>query len=167
MPPGDSSKPAKSRPTSAGILLYRKTADGLEVLLAHPGGPFFVRKDEGAWTIPKGLMDAGESPQAAALREFEEELGWRPDGDLIELGEVRLRSGKRVIAFAAETQSSPSVLLTKFTPGEFTMEWPRGSGRYAHFPEVDRIEFFSIEVARAKINVAQAPLLDRLEARAT
>jgi predicted NUDIX family NTP pyrophosphohydrolase len=145
-------------------LLYRRTDDCLEVLLAHPGGPFFVRKDDGAWTIPKGLINSDESPHAAALREFEEELGWRPEGDLIGLGEVRLKSGKRVVAFAVETHEKSSALLPKFTPGVFAMEWPRGSGKYAQFPEVDRIEIFSIALARVKINPAQAPLLDRLEA---
>ncbi|HEX6962015.1 MAG TPA: NUDIX domain-containing protein [Lacipirellula sp.] len=161
---GNPSKPAKTTPTSAGILLYRKATEGLEVLLAHPGGPFFAKKDEGAWTIPKGLIDRDESQEAAALREFEEELGWRPQGAMVELGEVRLKSGKRVVAFALETNEEPASLLQRFIPGVFTMGWPRGSSRYAQFPEIDRIEFLPIAAARVKISPAQAPLLDRLVA---
>jgi predicted NUDIX family NTP pyrophosphohydrolase len=131
-------------------------------MLAHPGGPFFQRKDLGAWTIPKGLLSAGESPTEAALREFEEEVGWRPDGHLQPLGEVRLKSGKRVIAFAVQTSEEPARLYERFSPGIFALEWPRGSGRLMEMPEVDRIEFFTIDVAREKINSAQQPLLDRL-----
>jgi predicted NUDIX family NTP pyrophosphohydrolase len=147
---------------SAGILLYRRDADGASVLLAHPGGPFFRNKDVGAWTIPKGLIDADESPEDAARREFEEEAGWRPEGDLQPLGEVRLKSGKRLIVFAVQTLEDAAAICARFAPGSFKMEWPRGSGRVVEMPEVDRIEFFSIAAAREKINPAQEALLDRL-----
>ena len=153
---------AKPTPTSAGILLYRRGEVGVSVLLAHPGGPYFRNKDMGAWTIPKGLINADESPEDAARREFEEEVGWRPEGELQPLGEVRLRSGKRVIAFALQTQDDAAVLYERFAPGAFKMEWPRGSGRFVEMPEVDRIEFLSIDAAREKINPAQQPLLERL-----
>jgi predicted NUDIX family NTP pyrophosphohydrolase len=147
---------------SAGILLYREAAEAKRVLLAHPGGPFFARKDAGAWTIPKGLVDPGEDLADAALREFEEELGWRPAGDLAPLGEVKLKSGKRVVAFALRAAESEQEMLAQFSPGKFSMEWPRGSGRSVEFPEVDRIAFFAVEAARSAINPAQAPLLERL-----
>jgi predicted NUDIX family NTP pyrophosphohydrolase len=150
------------RPHSAGILLYRETPTGPRVLLAHPGGPFFAKKDAGAWSIPKGLIDSGEEPEAAARREFEEECGWRSDGDLAPLGEATLRSGKRVIAFALRVDDSEDALLSKFAPGRFTMQWPPRSGKQVNFPEVDRIEFFSLDEARTKINPAQAVFLDRL-----
>jgi predicted NUDIX family NTP pyrophosphohydrolase len=153
---------AKTTPTSAGILLYCETGDGAQVLLAHPGGPYFARKDVGAWTIPKGLINSTETPAEAARREFEEEAGWSPTGELHALGEVRLKSGKRVLAFALKSAEDPAELLARFSPGTFTMEWPRASGSFAEFPEVDRIEFFSLEAAREKINAAQQPLLDRL-----
>jgi len=120
-------KAASAAPISAGILLYQQSADGLRVLLAHPGGPFFIHKDAGSWTIPKGLADRGEELADAARREFEEEVGWRPAGDLTPRGEVKLRSGKRVIAFAVQSDEPPEVLLARFAPGLFTMEWPRGS----------------------------------------
>jgi predicted NUDIX family NTP pyrophosphohydrolase len=150
------------KPTSAGILLYRQSADGLRVLLAHPGGPYFSKKDAAAWTIPKGLVAPGEGLPAAALREFEEEVGWRPVGELEPLGEVTLRSGKCVAAFSVRFADSEEWLLEKFRPGRFSMEWPPHSGNLAEFPEIDRIEFFSLEVARGKITPGQAPLLDRL-----
>jgi predicted NUDIX family NTP pyrophosphohydrolase len=153
---------ARSTPRSAGILLYRVGEEGVSVMLAHPGGPFFQRKDAGAWSIPKGLINADEPPQEAARREFEEEVGWRPEGELHPLGEVRLKSGKRVIAFALRTQEHPAQLYERFSPGVFTMEWPRGSGQLVELPEVDRIEFFAIDAAREKLNPAQQPLLDRL-----
>ena len=155
-------KGAKATPTSAGILLYRVADEGVSVMLAHPGGPFFQCKDAGAWSIPKGLVNPDESPQDAARREFEEEVGWRPDGELHPLGEVRLKSGKRLIAFALRTHEAPARLCERFSPGVFTMEWPRGSGRLVEMPEVDRIAFFAIDAAREKINPAQQPLLDRL-----
>ena len=153
---------ASSGPVSAGLLLYQQSARAISVLLAHPGGPFFARKDEGAWTIPKGLVNPGEPPEVAAVREFEEELGWRPVGKLMPLGEVRLKSGKRVIGYAMASHESSEQLLSQFSPGTFAMEWPRGSGRMVSFPEVDRVALYSIADARRAINLGQAPFLDRL-----
>jgi predicted NUDIX family NTP pyrophosphohydrolase len=150
--------------TSAGILLYRGDGDSLEVLLVHPGGPFWAKKDEGAWSIPKGELDDGEESRACALRELEEEigssLGLLPE-QLIELGEVRLKSGKRVQGWAAEGDFDPATLRSN----TFTMEWPPRSGHEREFPEVDRAEWFAPEQARLKINPAQAAFLDRLLAR--
>lgn len=147
--------------TSAGILLYRRRGDSLELLLVHPGGPFWAKKDEGAWSIPKGEIDAGEEPRACALRELEEELGSSlglvPE-DLSELGSVRQRSGKVVHAWAAEAEFDPSELRSD----TFAMEWPPRSGRRREFPEVDRAEWLAPAVARAKINPAQADFIDRL-----
>lgn len=148
--------------TSAGILLYRRAPAGVRVLLAHPGGPYFAKKDDGAWSIPKGLIEADEDPAAAARREFEEELGWRPAGDLQSLGEVWLKSGKCVVAFALANEEPEAALLARFSPGVFEMEWPPRSARQAEFPEVDRIDFYSLEDAARKLNPAQAPLIDRL-----
>jgi predicted NUDIX family NTP pyrophosphohydrolase len=145
-------------------LLYRASAGTLRVLLAHPGGPYFSKQDAGFWSIPKGLVKPDEDLADAALREFEEELGWRPDGELMPLGEVRLRSGKRLVAFALHCDDPEETLLAKFRPGTFTMEWPPRSGRTAEFPEIDRVAFFSLDDARAKMNDRQAELLDRLPA---
>lgn len=146
--------------TSAGILLYRRGDDGrLEVLLVHPGGPFFARKDEGAWSIPKGLLDDGEDPLDAARREFREETGFpAPEGEALDLGEVRLRSGKRVIGFAVEGDLDASAIVSN----TFEMMWPPRSGTMRSFPEVDRGEWFLLDVARAKLNAAQASFLERL-----
>jgi predicted NUDIX family NTP pyrophosphohydrolase len=130
--------------------------------LAHPGGPFFAKKDAGSWSIPKGLINPGEEPAQAAMREFEEELGWRPSGAMQPLGEVKLRSGKRVVAFALASADDEATTLSRFSPGMFQMEWPLRSGRLALFPEVDRIAFFSPDGARQKLNPAQAPFVDRL-----
>jgi predicted NUDIX family NTP pyrophosphohydrolase len=150
--------------TSAGILLYRGEGDSLEVLLVHPGGPFWAKKDEGAWSIPKGELDEGEEPRACALRELEEEigssLGLVPE-QLGELGEVRLKSGKRVQGWAAEGDFDPTTLRSN----TFAMEWPPRSGKQGEFPEVDRAEWFAPDQARLKINPAQAAFLDRLLAR--
>jgi predicted NUDIX family NTP pyrophosphohydrolase len=149
---------------SAGILLYRGEGDSLEVLLVHPGGPFWAKKDEGAWSIPKGELDEGEESRACALRELEEEigssLGLAPER-LIELGEVLLKSGKLVQGWAAEGDFDPSTLHSN----TFTMEWPPRSGTEREFPEVDRAEWFAPEQARRKINPAQAAFIDRLLAR--
>lgn len=145
---------------SAGILLYRTPGEGLEVLLVHPGGPLWARKDDGAWSIPKGLLDDGEEPLAAARREFAEETGHpAPAGEPIDLGEVRLRSGKRVRAFALEGDLDAASISS----GTFEMSWPPRSGKRAEFPEVDRAEWFVPGVARAKLNPAQAAFVDRLE----
>ena len=145
---------------SAGILLHR-TRDGvLEVLLVHPGGPFWVRKDAGAWSIPKGEYADDEDPRACAAREFEEELGTPlpDDAELTEVGTVKLKSGKRVTAYAVEGDLDADAV----TSNTFTMEWPPRSGRTASFPEVDRWGWFDLAEARRRINPAQAGLLDRL-----
>ena len=141
---------------SAGILLHR---DG-EVLLVHPGGPFWAKKDAGAWSIPKGEYEEGDDPRVAALREFEEELGSAlPAGtELVELGTVKQKSGKRITAFAAEGDLDAATISSN----TFEMEWPPRSGRMQAFPEVDRAGWFSIEEAREKLNPAQAEFLVRL-----
>ena len=144
---------------SAGLLMYRLRAGHLEVLLAHPGGPLFVNKDLGAWTIPKGLVDEDADQLAAARREFEEETGTTPDGDFVPLGEVRQKGGKTVVAWAFEGDLDPAAI----TSNTFTREWPPRSGQWQTFPEVDRAEFFSIAEAKTKINPAQAQFLARLE----
>ena len=143
---------------SAGILAYRRAKRGLEVLLVHPGGPFWRNKDEGAWSIPKGEIDAIEDPEQAARREFAEELGTAAVGALDALGEVRQRGGKRVIAFCGEGDFDPIALSSN----TFDIEWPPRSGRRQTFPEVDRAEWFDIEFARTKILSGQMELLDRL-----
>ena len=143
---------------SAGLVLFRKAADGIEVLLVHPGGPFFARKDLGAWTIPKGELDGAEDPLACALREFEEELGRRPVGEPVALGQVRQLGGKTVHAFALEGDLDAATIRSN----HFEMEWPPRSGRRRSFPEVDRAEWFGLDEARRKINPGQVPLLDRL-----
>lgn len=144
---------------SGGVVLFRRGDRGLEVLIAHPGGPFWARKDEGAWSIPKGEVDRGETPFEAALREFREETGVRLDPDeLIPLGTVTQRAGKVVHAWAAEGDADPNAL----TSSTFSMEWPPRSGRTATFPEIDRVEWVSTEVAARKLNPAQAELIDRL-----
>jgi predicted NUDIX family NTP pyrophosphohydrolase len=149
--------------TSAGILLYRGAAGALEVLLVHPGGPFWAKKDEGAWSIPKGEVEEGEEARACALRELEEELGTPPaiaPEQLVALGSVRQKAGKLVHCWAAEAHFDPATLSSN----TFTMEWPPRSGRQQEFPEVDRAEWFEIEAARGKMNPAQVELLDRLQA---
>ncbi|HSJ61346.1 MAG TPA: NUDIX domain-containing protein [Jiangellaceae bacterium] len=147
---------------SAGLLVFRRAGAGIEVLLGHMGGPFWARKDAGAWSIPKGEYDADELPQAAARREFTEELGMPPpDGPLIELGEVRQAGGKTVSAWAVEGELDPADVV----PGTFRLEWPRGSGSMQEFPEVDRVAWFDLDSARAKLVSAQRDLLDRLVRR--
>jgi predicted NUDIX family NTP pyrophosphohydrolase len=150
-----------TRGSSAGILLHRQGKAGTEVLLVHPGGPFWARKDLGAWSIPKGELDEGEEPRVCALREFAEETGTRLPGDALEeLGSVRLKSGKEVIAFAAEGDFDPETLASN----TFELEWPPRSGRRQAFPEIDRAEWFGLDAAREKLNPAQAAFVDRLEA---
>lgn len=144
---------------SAGLLLYRRSPGGLELFLAHPGGPFWKNRDLGAWTIPKGVPDAGEDLLAAACREFEEETGIRPQGPFIELGAVRQKAGKLVHAWAWEGNADPARVTSNSTKAE----WPRGSGRWLTFPEIDRCGWFSPDVARRKLNPAQSELVDRLE----
>ena len=143
---------------AAGILLYRRAPHGLEVLLAHPGGPLWSRKDIGAWTIPKGQFTDEEAPLAAARREFEEEMGSPVSGDFKSLGAIKQPGGKLVHAFAAESDFDVRTVKSNL----FTMEWPPKSGQTAEFPEVDRAGWFSIEHARAKILKGQEPFLDRL-----
>lgn len=146
---------------SAGLLLFRRTPDGgLEIFLAHPGGPFWRGRDAGAWTIPKGVLDDDEEPLAAARREFEEETGMRAAGPFIPLGSVRQRAGKTVHAWAWEGDADPGAC----TSNTMRAEWPRGSGSWLTFPEVDRYEWFDTRTAREKLNPAQAELVDRLEA---
>jgi len=147
--------------TSAGLLLFRRTSNGVEVLLVHPGGPLWGNKDEGAWSIPKGEIDAGEDPLAAARREFEEELGSPVSGEFIALAPIRQASGKVVHAWAVESDFDPATL----TSGTFSMEWPPRSGHQQEFPEVDRAEWFTLEDAKRKINKAQISLLDQLSSR--
>jgi predicted NUDIX family NTP pyrophosphohydrolase len=146
---------------SAGILLFRRRPSGLEVLLAHPGGPFFKKKDLGAWTIPKGEIEEEEDPLAAARREFREETGCSTDGPFLDLGEIRQKSGKRVLAWAAEGDADTAGCSSI----SFSMEWPPRSGRSAEFPEVDRWEWFGLEEATRRINPAQSELIERLRAR--
>jgi predicted NUDIX family NTP pyrophosphohydrolase len=147
---------------SAGILLHRTGADGgTEVLLVHPGGPFWARKDAGAWSIPKGEITEGEDPLACARREFAEELGMPvPGGTATPLGEVRQKAGKVVTAWAVEGDLDPASVVSN----TFAMEWPRGSGRLRDFPEVDRAEWFGLEEAAVRILDGQRPLLDALAA---
>jgi len=146
---------------SAGILLFRRVAGAPEFLLAHPGGPYWAKRDLGGWTIPKGEIEEGEEPRDCALREFGEELGQVPDldpGTLIFLDSIRQKSGKIVEAWAAEGEFDPAALSSN----TFAMEWPPRSGNQHEFPEVDRAEWFQPEEARRKILAAQAPFLDRL-----
>jgi predicted NUDIX family NTP pyrophosphohydrolase len=144
---------------SAGILLFRIGEAGPEVLLVHPGGPLWARRDLGAWSIPKGLCEDGEEPQAAALRELEEELGAAvPVDELLELGSVRQRSGKVVTAWAARGDFDVAGLRSM----EFEMEWPPRSGRRERFPEVDRAAWFAPDEARERLLPAQAAFVDRL-----
>jgi predicted NUDIX family NTP pyrophosphohydrolase len=146
---------------SAGILLHR--ADATEVLLVHPGGPYWARKDAGAWSIPKGEVEDGEDPGAAARREFAEETGTTlPDGALEPLGSVKLKSGKVVHAFAVAGDLDPETIVSS----TFELEWPPRSGRITTFPEVDRAGWFGLDEARGKLNPAQAAFVDRLAASA-
>jgi predicted NUDIX family NTP pyrophosphohydrolase len=146
------------RKRSCGILLYRQSAGPLEVLLTHPGGPFWQRRDAGAWTIPKGEPEPGESDETCARREFREELGADVEGPLTPLGEITQKGGKRVTAFAAHGEFDVDTLLSN----PFEMEWPPHSGKLQSFPEVDRAEWMSLDTARAKLLPAQIELLDRL-----
>jgi predicted NUDIX family NTP pyrophosphohydrolase len=150
----------KSSGPSAGLLLFRQGANGVELFLAHPGGPFWQRRDTGAWTIPKGLSEEGEDLLAAACREFQEETSVSPRGPFIPLGSVRQKAGKVVHAWAWEGDADPALVSSN----TMEAEWPRGSGRWLTFPEVDRCAWFRPEIARGKINPAQAEFIDRLEA---
>ena len=158
------SAPRRRPPLSAGILLYRSGRSGApEVLLVHPGGPLWARRDLGAWSIPKGECEPGEDPLDAARREFAEELGTHPPAALaeqspVDLGEVRQRSGKRVRAWAL----AGDLDVERVMSNTFSMQWPPRSGRMQEFPEVDRAEWFTIDEARCRLNPAQVELLDRL-----
>ena len=151
---------AKRPNVSAGLLLYRRSQNGLEVFLAHPGGPFWKDKEAGAWTIPKGVIDPEEDPLDAARREFIEETGIQPQAPFVPLGSIRQRAGKTIHAWAWEGDADASGT----TSNEMRTEWPRGSGRWITFPEVDRCAWFDRVTAKARINPAQAELIDRLEA---
>jgi len=149
---------------SAGLLLFRQGIEGIEVLLVHPGGPFWAKRDLGAWSIPKGEYPEDEDPLTAARREFAEELGSSPpDGEMIELGEIRQKAGKVVCAWAVAGDLDPA----QITSNTFSMQWPPRSGRIQEFPEVDRAQWFDLEEARERINPAQAALLDRLREAVT
>jgi predicted NUDIX family NTP pyrophosphohydrolase len=150
-----------ARPTaeSAGLLLYRRGPAGLELFLAHPGGPFWQRRDAGAWTIPKGAVEPGETLLAAACREFQEETGIAPTGPFLALGSIRQKAGKLIHAWAWQGDADPSLIRSV----TMETEWPRGSGRRITFPEVDRCSWFGPAAARIRLNPAQAELVDRLE----
>jgi predicted NUDIX family NTP pyrophosphohydrolase len=151
----------KTGRTSAGILLWRNREGGVEVLLAHNGGPYWARKDHGHWTIPKGEVEPGEELAAVARREFAEETGHVvPDGPLIDLGQIRQKSGKVVLGWAVEGDLDPATAVSN----TYEMEWPPRSGRVQAFPEIDRVEWFGLEEARGRLKEAQVPFLDRLEA---
>ena len=145
---------------SAGILLFRRRPAGVEVMLVHPGGPFWAKKDLGAWSIPKGLADDGEDLLDAAKREFLEETSMAVDGDFLELGAHKQPGGKTIVAFACEGDFDPASLKSN----AFSLEWPPGSGRTAEFPEVDRAAWYSIDEALKKINKGQRPIIAALEA---
>jgi predicted NUDIX family NTP pyrophosphohydrolase len=144
---------------SAGILMYRHAEDGLDVLLVHPGGPFWRNRDLGAWSIPKGQLNDGEDPEEAARREFAEELGITATGRLRPLGQVRQRGGKIVLAYAQEGTLDAGAVRSN----EIPIEWPPRSGRIIQIPEIDRAEWFPLTLAREKILLSQQPFLDRLE----
>jgi predicted NUDIX family NTP pyrophosphohydrolase len=144
---------------SAALLLYRHVAGQLEVLLVHPGGPFWAKKDDGAWSIPKGEFDEGEDPLAAARREFKEETGMSVHDEAISLGTIRQSSAKIIFAWAVQGAFDPSQLKSNL----FSMEWPPKSGRKQEFPEVDRAVWFTVPQARQKILKGQTEFLDRLQ----
>jgi len=149
----------KSDRTSAGVLLWRRRDGKLQVLLAHNGGPYWTKKDLGHWTIVKGEIEPGEEAEAVARREFAEETGHDlPDGPLVALGEIRQKSGKRVVGWGIEGDLDPATAQSN----TFDLEWPPRSGRIQAFPEIDRVEWFEMDEARKRLKAAQAPFLDRL-----
>jgi predicted NUDIX family NTP pyrophosphohydrolase len=148
----------RSPAVSAGLLMFRRLRGGVEMFLVHPGGPFWKNKDAGAWSIPKGLIDAGEEPLAAAQREFQEETGIEPRGDYLPLGTIQQKAGKVVHAWAFESDADADSIKSNMT----RVEMPRGSARWIDVPEVDRAGWFEPVVAREKINPAQAEFIDRL-----
>jgi predicted NUDIX family NTP pyrophosphohydrolase len=147
---------------SAGLLMYRRRPDGLEVFLVHPGGPFWAKKDAGAWSIPKGEYAEGEAPLDAAKREFLEETGFTAEGDFVELGQVRQAGGKLVSAWAVEGDLDPAMLVSNVC----LIDWPPRSGRKMEIPEVDRGEWFTVDAARDKILKGQVVFLDLLVQKA-
>jgi predicted NUDIX family NTP pyrophosphohydrolase len=151
----------RKRQISAGLLAFRRGQSGIEVLLAHPGGPFWAKKDDGAWTIPKGLVEPGDDLLATARREFTEETSLAADGEVFALDPVNQRSGKTVQAYAFEADFDQATLASN----TFEMEWPPKSRRRQHFPEIDRIAYFMLPVAMTKIIAYQQPLLRELEQR--
>lgn len=144
--------------TSAGLLLYRRRQGRLEFFIAHPGGPFWSRREEGAWTIPKGIVEVGEQPLDAAVREFREETGLEPEGPYLSLGSIRQKAGKIVHAWAWEGDADPAAIRSNLA----RTEWPRGSGRWITYPEVDRCGWFSLDEAMRLMNQAQAEFVSRL-----
>ncbi len=148
--------------TSAGILLFRRRPAGIEVMLVHPGGPFWAKKEEGAWSLPKGLADEGEDLLAAAKREFLEETGMTVEGEFLDLGAHKQPGGKTIVAWACEGDFDPALLKSN----TFEIEWPPRSGKTAEFPEVDRAAWFSVDLALMKINTGQKPILAALSASA-
>jgi predicted NUDIX family NTP pyrophosphohydrolase len=146
---------------SAGLLMYRRKSGAVEVFLVHPGGPFWARKDAGAWSIPKGEYDEDEQPLEAAQREFQEETGFIASGNFLELGSIQQKSGKLVSAWAFEGDCDPRTLVSN----RFQLEWPPQSGRFIDVPEVDRAGWFSIFAAKESILKSQQPFLDRLSER--
>lgn len=148
---------------SAGLLIYRRGTTGLQVFLVHPGGPYWARKDVGAWSLPKGEVEPGEDPLAAARRECEEETGHRIEGPAVPLGSVTMRSGKVVHAWAVEGDLD----VAQVRSTTFSLEWPPRSGRLQTFPEVDRAAWFAIAEARLRLHPAQVPFLHRLETTLT
>jgi predicted NUDIX family NTP pyrophosphohydrolase len=138
--------------------MWQRSPDGVKVLLGHFGGPYWARKDEGAWGIPKGLIEPGESPEAAARREFQEEMGAAPQGSLVAMEEIRQSGGKRVFDFAVEGEFDPAALVSN----SFELEWPPGSARMQAFPEIDRAGWFNLAEAETKILPSQRPLLKAL-----
>jgi predicted NUDIX family NTP pyrophosphohydrolase len=144
---------------SSGILLFRFTDSKLEVLLVHPGGPFWMKRDEGAWSIPKGLVEKGESPLDAAKREFEEETGFKADGEFVDLGELKQPSRKVVHAWALEK----NIDETEVVSNEFAIEWPKKSGIIREYPEIDKAGWFDVDQAKKKILKGQAGFIDRLK----
>ena len=146
---------------SAGLILYRLTKGRLQVFLVHPGGPYWAKKDSGAWSIPKGELDEGEDALAAAQREFEEETGIKPCGELMPLESIKQKSGKIVHAWAFAGDCDPHAIVSN----SFSMEWPPRSGKQREFPEVDRAEFFDVEEAKRRINPAQIALISELQTK--
>ena len=152
---------AKSKKTSAGLMMYRVRSGALEIFLAHPGGPYWKNRDDGGWSIPKGEVEPDEDLEDTAVREFIEEIGVTPEGPRVALGSIRQRGGKTVHAWAFAGEWEDGRVPDSNT---FELEWPRGSGTMVAFPEVDQARFFPADVAKVKINVAQVALIERLAA---